>query len=309
VRLGTPEIRQIAGRAGRYRTASQPKADPEANTGLVTSFESVDLPYIKNAMFEEPAPLTTAGIIPPDGVFHKFAAYFPPDVPFNYVLKRLMEIATVNPLFFLCEGSNQLQGTMLLDPVQGLSTEDRLTLMAAPINTSNIQSCNIAESFAKCVAGNTGGRFLDIDSLPLKVLEEVVSGKKEYLQQLETLHRAVILYLWLSYRFGGIFTDRALATHVKELAEERMVRALTEFSANKQLRRDASLRRQIALQKQVEHHEKLLAEADMTSRTSESQDEGESGSQSEGGQGPSVGSAAGEASDEGKPRLEAQGTA
>lgn len=300
-----PEIKQIAGRAGRYRPAMPTEADTDASVGLVTSFESVDLPYIKEAMGEEPPPLNAAGIIPPDGVFHKFAAYFPPEVPFHYVLKRLMEVATVNRLFFLCDASNQLEGTILLDPVRGLSIDDRLLLMAAPIHTANSQSCKIAESFAKCVAQNTGGRLLDIESLPLEALEMPVSGKKEYLQRLEILHKAVILYLWLSYRFGGVFTDRTLATHVKELVEERMVRALTEFSANKQLRRDASLRRQIALQKQVKEHEKLLAEADMVAP----QDKGVPDSQNGDEQPLATDSPADETTGGRKPQLEAEATA
>lgn len=267
-RLSVPEIKQIGGRAGRYRSAAQTSGrskedDPEANTGYVTCFEDVDLPYIKAALNEEPPALKAAGIIPPDSVFQKFAAYFPSSIPFHYVIKRVMELAKVNPLFFLCDASDQIDGTMLLDPVRGLSIADRLTLIAAPISTRHSQSCDIAESLAKCVAKDTAGRLLDIESLPLEVLEKGVSGKKEYLEQLEVLHKAVILYSWLSFRFGGVFTDRTLATHVKELVEERMIRALTEFSSHKQLRKDASLHRQIALQKQLQTHAYILGHAEI----------------------------------------------
>jgi ATP-dependent RNA helicase SUPV3L1/SUV3 len=73
------------------------------------------------------------------------------------------------------------------------------------------------------------------------------------------------LYSWLSFRFGGIFTDRTLAAHVKELVEERMIRALTEFSANKKLRRNASLKRQIALQKQNLDQMRIISDEDLMS--------------------------------------------
>lgn len=271
MRLSVPEIKQIAGRAGRYRSAAQAKNSKkeEENTGFVTSMEEVDLPYIKEAMAQEPPPLTSAGICAPDSAMHRFASYFPASVPFQYVFKQLNNIASVSPLFFLCEGKNQLESTSLLDSVNGLNTQDRMTLMAAPIYTRDAQSGAIAYAFAKCVAKNTSGRLLEIESLPLNVLEQGVSGKKEYLQQLEILHRSVILYAWLSYRFGGVFTDRTLAGHVKELVEERMIRALTEFSSNQKLRRDSSLHRQLALEKQNREHQRLLAEAEMT----ESQDQ------------------------------------
>lgn len=266
--MSVPQIKQIAGRAGRYRPAAEAKGgrketDPDANTGLVTSFESVDIPYIKDAMSEEPSPLLSAAIIPPDPVYHKFAAYFPAATPFHYIVRRVAEVAKVNPLFFMCDGSPQLEGSVLMDPVRGLRTSDRLTLMAAPIHTRNRKNRQIAQSFAKCVAMNTGGRLLDIEAIPLDVLEQSVSGKKEYLEDLETLHKAMILYLWLSFRFGGIFTDRTLASHVKKLTEERMVRALTEFSSNKALRRDASLRRQISLQRQTAERQKMLQTAEL----------------------------------------------
>jgi ATP-dependent RNA helicase SUPV3L1/SUV3 len=60
---------------------------------------------------------------------------------------------------------------------------------------------------------------------------------------------------------GGVFTDRTLAGHVKEMVEERMIRALSEFSANKKLRKDASLHRQRALHRQTMEHGRLLAQA------------------------------------------------
>lgn len=276
-RLSVPEIKQIGGRAGRYRPSStitrsgHGKAS-ESNAGLVTSLEEIDLPHIHEAMDTDPGPLDAAGIWPPDPVFFKFGAYFPPNVPFNYIMKRLLELAQVNPLFFMCNPSGQLEISDLFDGIKGLSVEDRLTIIAAPITTRNDKSTEIALAFGRCVAENSGGRLLDIEELPLQVLEKPVSAKKEYLQELIILHQAVILYSWLSFRFGGVFTDRTLAAHVKQLAEERMIRALTEFSAHKELRKDASLRRQISLQKQIQERERLLAESREEAQVEESID-------------------------------------
>ncbi|KAJ9216070.1 hypothetical protein DTO166G4_2314 [Paecilomyces variotii] len=267
VRLTVPEIKQIAGRAGRYRpaTTSHAKsgASEEPDVGLVTSLEEVDLPYIQQAMSIEPAPLRAAGIFPPDSVLQNFAAYFPPDVPFQYIIKRVLDLAQVHPLFFMCDPVSQLQNAELIDAVPGLRIDDQLVFMAAPIYARDPSAQAVTRAFARCVTENSGGRLLDIPELKLEILEQPVSGKKEYLHELESLHKSIILYSWLSFRFGGIFTDRTLAAHVKELAEERMVRALTEFSANKKLMKDASLRAQIALQKQMQERDRLLAEANL----------------------------------------------
>ncbi|KKA17812.1 Mitochondrial ATP-dependent RNA helicase Suv3 [Rasamsonia emersonii CBS 393.64] len=264
-RLSVPEIKQIAGRAGRYRaaneTGSDRGSDPSNNVGLVTSLEEVDLPYIQQAMNFEPPPLKAAGIYPPDPVIQHFSNYFPSNVPFQYIVKRLMAISQVHPLFFMCDPTSQLEAAEIIDSVPGLSIEDQLVFMAAPIYAKDPRTKQVCRAFAKCVAEQSGGRLLDIPELNLEILEQPVSGKKEYLHDLECLHKSIILYSWLSYRLGGIFTDRTLAGHVKELVEERMVRALTEFSANRKLRKDASLRRQIALQRQMHEQKRLLAEA------------------------------------------------
>lgn len=262
-RLSVPEIKQIGGRAGRYRPANSKGSDKdEAVVGLVACLEEVDLPYIKQALGTEPPPLRAAGIIPPDFIFQKFAAYFPSSVPFEYLIKRLLEIAELNPLFYMCDAEGQLANSEIIDTVEGLRLQDQLTLMAAPMVKGDQTQRDVTCAFADCVAENSRGRLLDIPHLNLEILEEPVSGSKDYMHRLESLHKAIILYSWLSFRFGGVFTDRTLAAHVKELVEDRMVRALTEFSANKKLRKDASLRRQIALQKQMLDQRRINFDAD-----------------------------------------------
>ncbi|KAJ5107278.1 hypothetical protein N7456_003953 [Penicillium angulare] len=265
-RLTIPEIKQIGGRAGRYRPAGVKGSSQDgANVGLVTCLEDVDLPYIKEAMGIEPAPLRAAGIFPPSSVLQKFAAYFPRNVPFEYLIKRVIEISQMSPLFFLCDAEGQLESSEIIDSVDGLRISDQLFLMAAPLEIRNpaLREMNLA--FARCIAANSQGKLLDIPHLNLEILEQPVSGRREYVHDLEVLHKAIILYSWLSFRFGGIFTDRTLAGHVKVLAEERLMRALGEFSANKTLRKDASLRRQIALQKQILSQQRVITEEDLLS--------------------------------------------
>jgi ATP-dependent RNA helicase SUPV3L1/SUV3 len=257
-RLTVPEIKQIGGRAGRYRSANAKDGkDDGANVGYITCIEEVDLPYIQQALKLEPPPLSAAGILPADTVFLKLAAYFPTGIPFEYLIKRVLELSQVSPLFFMCDPKGQLENAEIIDTVRGLQIEDQLKFMASPMDHKDDSSRDVTSAFADCVSNNESGRLLDIPHLNLEIIEQPVSGSNEYLRELESLHKALILYLWLSFRFGGVFTDRTLASHVKELVEERMVRALTEFSANKKIRKGASLKRQIALQKQLLEQERL----------------------------------------------------
>ncbi|KAJ5719235.1 hypothetical protein N7493_007690 [Penicillium malachiteum] len=277
-RLSIPEIKQIGGRAGRYRAAgvkTTPGEKDGANIGYVTSLEDVDLPYIKEALDTEPPPLRAAGIFPPNSVLQKFAAYFPRNVPFEYLVKRVLEIAQMSHLFFMCDAEGQLSSAAIIDSVNGLRISDQLFLMAAPFDVRNQALSDVNLAFAECIAENTQGRLLDIPHLNLEILEQPVSGRREYMHDLESLHKAIILYSWLSFRFGGVFTDRTLAAHVKTLAEERLMRALTEFSANKHLRKDASLKRQIALQKQLLSQQRVITEEDLITPDEERTDLGD----------------------------------
>lgn len=130
-RLTVPEIKQIGGRAGRFRVAGQQEGDAQ-NVGIVTCLEEVDLPYIQKAMSTEPPPLAAAGIFPPDAVFHKLGAYFPSNVPLEYIIKRTLALTQVSPLFFICDPRSQLENAEIISKVEGLRMEDQLTFMAAP---------------------------------------------------------------------------------------------------------------------------------------------------------------------------------
>ncbi|RAO67990.1 uncharacterized protein BHQ10_004002 [Talaromyces amestolkiae] len=261
-RISIPEIKQIGGRAGRYRAANETGKrgdNEEENVGLVTSLEDVDLPFIQKALEFNPPPLKAAGLIPTDAMFYRVASYFPRDVSLRFLINRVCSISKVHPLFFMCRARSQLEVASFLDRCDRMSIDDQIVFMASPMNDRDQALKACARGYVRCVANNSSGRLLDIQELNLEILEQPVSGRKEYLNELESLHKALILYLWLSYRMGGIFTDRTLASHVKEMVEERMMRALTEFSANAKLRKDASRRRQILLNKQGLDEEQLLA--------------------------------------------------
>lgn len=252
------QVKQIGGRAGRYRSAADAMekvattTSPEENqnVGFVTSLEDVDLPHIQKCLNAEPEPIGAAGILPLDSMITNFSNHFPSNTPFQYVLRRLWNVAQTHPRFFLCDFRAK-EVEEILDDVPGLSVNDKLIFLAAPTSARDSADAHTLKAFATCVAQHKSGALLDIPELRLDILDVSVSGDKAYLRSLESLHRSLVLYLWLSFRIGGIFTDRTLATHVKEIVEMKMDRTLTEFSANSKLRKSSSLRRQIALLKQI----------------------------------------------------------
>ncbi|KAI5201600.1 P-loop containing nucleoside triphosphate hydrolase protein [Aureobasidium subglaciale] len=304
--LAVPDIKQIAGRAGRFKSAYQankaseeavaqslaeakgesepgketiteapvttsPAQDVQASTdavaseqspdttkeptksedstlGLVTTLEDFDFPVIANAMKTEPEPIRSAGIFPPAAIVESFASYFPPGTPFSYILMRLHELSQIHSRFHLCGLKDQLWIADLIEPIQGLTVTDRNILCACPASKTDKDLNKILiPALARCIERQSGGALYDIEEMPLETLELEMSPSRDYLRQLEQLHKSIVAYLWLSYRFAGIFTTRPLAFHVKGLVEEKIENVLHQFSFTENQRRKIKAAREKAL--------------------------------------------------------------
>ena len=247
------QIKQIAGRAGRYRTAMQDQQETEntsepnedsiskkslstpsaQNTGLVTTLERTDYQTVLNAMQSEPEPVMTAGILPPANIIQRFAAYFPPNTPFGYILLRLHDISLIHPRFRLCTLKDQLKIADVIQAVPNLTLRDRIIFIAAPVKNLDSGVNRVVQALAERVANNESGALLDIKEIDLSILDKTLETKQDYLYSLESLHKILILYLWLSYRFTDVFTSREMVSYVKTLVEDKINAALAIFSASK----------------------------------------------------------------------------
>lgn len=271
-------IKQIAGRAGRYRTAAQAeglaenlgegKEDPKnsssmpaQNLGLVTTLEEADLPILRKAMQGELDPIMSAGIFPPTSVLLKFATYFPLSTSFSYILLRLHELSLRHPRYHLCILKDQIAIADTIQPVQNLSIHDRIVFCAAPATVKSTGMPDILAAFARCVGDNSSGALLDVPEIPLDILDEDIKTNRNYMERLESLHKALILYLWLSYRFAGVFINQAMAFHVKRLVEERIDKMLAEYSSSPAIRERIRKMREEAL-RQISKLNEPVAESD-----------------------------------------------
>ena len=254
-RLSISQLKQIAGRAGRYRTAQQDVKKQDlanasdgqdarleeyratATVGLVTCLDEEDLRYIQVALRTEPEPIKHAVIIPPAEFVDEFASHLPNGVPFEYILNRLSELSVLNSRYRIADIKDQLTIARTLEPVKDLSVVSRYILAAAPADMRTSTMSRILQVFGRCVAEMKMVTVADIEEVPLEVLEKPLTNDRNHLVQLELLHKALVLYLWLSYRFVNVFKDRDMAFHAKSLCEEKINRCLLEFSANPALRK------------------------------------------------------------------------
>lgn len=299
------EIKQIAGRAGRYKTAQDavkgalndgaadgepigtaplqlalPEAQPN-NTGYVTTLEKFDLEVVDKAMKTEVEPLKAAGILPPASIINRFASYFPPGTPFSYIVLRLHEIASINPRFKLCRLSDQIDIADVIQPCN-LTVNDRQIFMAAPATLTDPGMQEVVLEFAQCVADHSGGELLSMKSIYFEILdvdmEDYIGGVTDYLRRVETLHKALTLYLWLSYRFAGVFKSQALAFHAKSLVEDRIDQCLNAVhwdSGKKERMRKAKLREKALLDEQRRFSGERLGEIEEDSGEQNQSTEGD----------------------------------
>ena len=258
VKLSVSQIKQIAGRAGRYRTANQDDQEDgaetkiidsqdsrvtsfkgsvkQSNVGLVTCLDEKDLFDIRTALTTEPDPIKAAGIQPPLEHIDAYAKVLPPGTPFEYIIQRLDSEVMLHSRYFLCKLGDRRRIATFLDKVRGLTVLQSCVFAAAPVDTRSELGKKVIKALARCVANRTAVTVVDITEIPLDILDLPLSGSRDYLVHLELLHKSLILYLWLSYRFTNIFLDREMAIRAKEMVEEKINTALLEFSANPKLR-------------------------------------------------------------------------
>jgi ATP-dependent RNA helicase SUPV3L1/SUV3 len=181
-------------------------------------------------------------------IVERFANYFPPGTPFSYIMLRLHEISEIHPRFHLCGLKDQLSIADVIHPIKNLSIQDRIMICAAPINMRNAPEREFLRALADCIANGKSGNLLDLPTLPLHVMDLQPSGARAYLIQLENLHKMLVCYLWLSYRFPNVFTTRSLANYTKKLVEDQIEKTLTDFSFIAQARKAMLRRREQARQ-------------------------------------------------------------
>jgi ATP-dependent RNA helicase SUPV3L1/SUV3 len=174
-------------------------------------------------------PLLNAGLFPTNDVIQRFCACFPPGTPYSYVLLRLVDLAKVNPRFEFKGYENVILLADLVQPIKNLSTIDRMSICFAPVSLRDPNSIELIKAMATCVAEQRPVGLLELENLDLDILDEEIIPSREHLKKLESLHKGLVLYCWMSFRSPGVFIQRGLATHAKSLVEASIDACLSKL--------------------------------------------------------------------------------
>ncbi|BFZ56685.1 RNA helicase [Savitreella phatthalungensis] len=242
VRLPTPQIKQIAGRAGRFK--ARPKEDeidpPKDVPGYVTTLRPADLDVLKAALAEPTQQLQYAMLKPPVEIVERFISSLPLAARLSTGVRHLQALSrTRNDMYLVRDmRSPALISTMdLLHDIRNLSFRERWTCIDAPLRGRDEAQVASFLELARHLADGSPAQILDIDAIDVELLdqEDLDFGARtsERLAKLETLHAQTVTYMWLSNRFPGTFSAIAEAYQLKQLCEQRIEATLESMKASK----------------------------------------------------------------------------
>ncbi|EMT69901.1 ATP-dependent RNA helicase suv3, mitochondrial [Fusarium odoratissimum] len=281
--LTYPELKQIGGRAGRYRTVrnaaeagtnADVAVEEETKVGYVTTMDTQDLRSVHRAFGAKVDDIEAAYISPPAAAIERFSTYFPKGTPLSFILMRIRELASVSKQYRIHISPDKLE---IADHIQDipLTIYDRLLFTNLPINARAQNAVPVLRALARIVANSEDGGLLKIKEIPLENLEidfKTFKGTSmEYLHRLESLHAAINQYIWLSYRFSGLFRDQKLAFHVRSLVEEKLIDTLERLDFTESDLKGFRSRNRMEARKTTTSREEL-GETDLKNLEQESDD-------------------------------------
>lgn len=204
--ISTSQCLQIAGRAGRFKTAHE--------IGYVTTYKPEDLRQLREIMSRPVQPIERGGLHPTAEQIELFAFHLP-HLSLSNLIDLFIDLCEFDSsAYFICD----LESFKLLaNTIEHINVplKARFIFCCAPINIKFPFSIAM---FTKFVRQFSIGEPITVDWLKRAISWPKTAPKGlEELSHLEQVHDALELYLWLSYRFVDIFPE---AEGVRDLQKE-----------------------------------------------------------------------------------------
>lgn len=282
-----PQIKQIAGRAGRFGVQSLttavageesiaalddapplPLFSAPANPGEVTTLNPEDMSLLREAIDSPIIQVTQAALAAPYETYSTIRNLLPKSTPFSKVFELISTLIRTSDHYL---PSPELGTVAILDaiePIHPLTFSERHLFGKSPVNMRDVKVQSSFVGFVKSYAkgnkilmsewGEEVGLFEELERVnSVRRFKEAARLKKEdlkatsstdssidgdeasmpssyvssssplgprpFTQQslatLESLHRCLTLYLWLSYRVPNIFSDAITARPLRREVE------------------------------------------------------------------------------------------
>ncbi|CCJ30963.1 unnamed protein product [Pneumocystis jirovecii] len=225
------QIKQIAGRAGRYKfIPTQNTSESSAAKGYVTSLQQKDIKSLHIALSQPIQMLKKASLFPPLHIQESFASFFQPGTSLSLIIKRLKQLSKTTGFYIISDTTQQQNILELLEQINNLTVSERLILSAAPVNLkdSGVKSAFLA--FATIIGLGKPKNILEIPEVDLECLDFEFDLELKQLERLETLHKTLLLFLWLSTRFPSILLSGPECQDIKKECEHYINKNLSKIN-------------------------------------------------------------------------------
>ncbi|GAB2294777.1 RNA helicase [Dionaea muscipula] len=201
--LTIPEIKQIAGRAGRYGS--------KYSFGEVTCMDSYDLPLLHSALKSPSPDLEHAGLFPSYDLLLMYSRANP-DYGLYQILEHFLENAKLSANYFIADCQDMLKVATVIDELP-LGLQEKYLFCISPVDMGDGISSQGLVQFAANYAKKGVVRLREIFTPGTLEVPKTQTALKE----LESIHKVLELYVWLSFRLDDSFPDRELAASQKSI--------------------------------------------------------------------------------------------
>lgn len=201
--LTVAEIKQIAGRAGRYGS--------KFPVGEVTCLNAEDLPLLHSSLKSASPIIERAGLFPTFDLLSLYSRLHGTDF-FHPVLERFLEKAKLSPDYFIADCEDMLKVAAIVDDFP-LGLYDKYLFCISPVDIRDDISVQGLVQFAENYARKGIVRLKEIFTPGTLQVPKTDNQLKE----LESVHKVLELYVWLSFRMDDSFPDREVAASQKSI--------------------------------------------------------------------------------------------
>lgn len=245
VQLPLPQIKQIAGRAGRFGLHKSPSGPDDAtpstaspSPGEVTTLDEADLPLLRQAMAAGVVQVPQAVMGPPQAAIADVCTLLPPSVRFSQLLSLVDALAQSSTLYVHAPSTGSSAVVDAIEHVKLLTFSERLLFGNSPVNMRDLKVQAAIVSFVEAYSvgrritmkewGTESGLYAALERV-MDVRRQTPAGSASpstpksaaifnsiALAILESFHRCLTLYLWLSYRLPDSFCDAETARPLRK---------------------------------------------------------------------------------------------
>ena len=228
--MSTSQIKQIGGRAGRYGLLGD-----SSDGGVVTTLYPEDLHVVEAAMNSDLPPIPGA-VLPTNFDAYQTVqeATLVVKPQFTNVLDTISLFSRTRHPYIHGKGNNHREVPEFLNATfDHLTMEDTMNWFLAPVSWRDETAKAVATRFLRDHRTRLRVNLVGVlrQEKLLQVLETACSAMaaqarlpnpRATLVDLETIHKSIILYMWMGQRMPVVFADLKVALELKEKAEKAM---------------------------------------------------------------------------------------